>query len=574
MSGVKHKKLGRQIVWRIMSVMTVLFIIGGILTSSYVFRKISDFAESAFELVGTGIESSLEQLNVSEVLSEDTIDRGEFENLKDEINKYQSDISMISDRLLILTNKNGEWIYLYGVEDKKIYELGTTVEQTKASSLDMYERGVKENTTITGRFLLTREPINFYLPVTTKNGEKLIVHMTIKTELIWMVIGVLLAAFVSILAMVLIIVNVVVGWVVKSEMKAMEGLVEKIEDIANLEGDLTKRIDIKSNNEIGIMAEHVNRLLDTVHALLTTIKNASDKLALSTVSFKNMMLEVSADTRHIQSSVEDSQKSTLKRKESADHVFEKVEQIIASVSQVADRAQDVTCTALDASEKAEEGKEVMIDMKRFVHGTVDKVKETGHRVMELKKQSDAISSIVVSISNIASQTNLLALNASIEAARAGEHGRGFSVVADEVRKLAEESATQASSIESLVSDIQKSIFETEGSMSNTLELIERENEMVNLVEERFSHIANSVSTVSDLVQEVYASTEEIHASSESVNQEMLRLSDYFEVSDSAVSQMIQKVTHQNDNVQGLEAQVKELETMSENLNHMIKKIKL
>lgn len=490
------------------------------------------------------------------------------------MNKYQRDIAMVSDRLMILSNRNGEWVYLYGMEGERIYELGSPVDHVKTALLDTYERGLKVDTALTGRFFLTREPIDFYLPVTTQDGETLIVYMTIKTDLIWMVIGALLAVFVGILSIVLITVNVVVGWVVKSEMRAIEGLVVKIEEIANLEGDLTKRIDIKSNNEIGLMAEHVNRLLDTVHQLLTTIKNASDQLAHSTIRFKDMMSMVATNTTHIQHSVEDSQRATLKRTESTGQVVEKVGQINASVSQVADRAHDVTRTALDASEKAEEGKSTVVDMKHFVHQTVDQMKETGHRVTDLKKQSEAISSIVVSIRGIASQTNLLALNASIEAARSGEHGRGFSVVAEEVRKLAEESAAQASSIEALVSEIQKSISETEGSMSNMLDLIERENEMVDLVDERFTHIASSISSVSDLVQEVYAATEEINEFSDSVNQEMLHVSECFELSDSAVDQMIEKITDQNDNVQGLEVQVNDLETMADHLNNMIKKLKL
>lgn len=574
MSGVKRKKLGRQIVWRIMSVVTGLFVLVGILTTSFVFGKISEFAGASFDAVGTGIERSLEQFDMSMLWSEDSLEYERLERFKEEVNKYQHDIAMLSDRLMIISNKNGEWVYLYGMEGDRIYEIGTPVDQVEADLFDAYARGFKAESAITGRFLLTGEPIDFYLPVNTQDGEKLIIHMSIKNDLIWMVIGALLAVFAGILVMLLITVELVVGWVVKSEMKAIEGLAKKIEEIANLEGDLTKRIDILSNNEIGLMAEHLNKLLDTIHGLLTTIKNASDQLTHSTVRFKEMMSRASANTSHIKRSVEDSQKATLKRAESTNQVSEKVEQINASVSQVADRTQEVTKTALEASDKAEEGKKVMIDMKHFVHKTVDQVKETGQLVQALKKQSEDISSIVTSIRGIASQTNLLALNASIEAARAGEQGRGFSVVAEEVRKLAEESASQTSRIEKLIHDIQMSISETEGSMSNTLGFIERENEMVDLVDARFTHIAASVSMVSELVQEVYVTTEEMNAFTEMVNHEMTNLSEHFEKSDSAVNEMIFKVNDQNDNVQGLENQVIDLETMAEQLNKMIRKLKL
>lgn len=570
----KRKKLGRQIVLRVMSVMTVLFVLFGIIATSVLFTKLSEFAVSSFEMVGTGLQKTFESVELSNLMVQNRESNEALDRLAEEADRFGDNISLVSDRLLIIANYEGEWVYLYGLEGNQVYEFGTPVLEIDEELMRAYTGGQLEGSDLSGRFLLNRQPLDFYFPVTSADDQTLIIHTTIKTDLIWVLIGAIVVAAASLLAMVLITVNVVVGLVVKKEMKAIDLLVKKVEEISNLEGDLTKRIEITSDNELGLMAEHVNSLLDTVHQLLSMIKDTSNHMLESTLAFKNMLKMAEDNTRNIQVSVEESKKAIVNRTASTEEVKMKIAQINASVSQVSERTQDVTEAASKTSIEADQGKTVMREMKQFVHETVAQVSNTGEKVDYLKTQSDAISSIVVSIRAIADQTNLLALNASIEAARAGENGRGFAVVAEEVRKLAEESAQQASSIEHRIQQIQGSIGETQQSMKKTLAIIESENEMVDAVDEKFSHITSSVSKVSEMVQEVYGATEEIHAFSESVNEEMLNLTAYFKESDGSVDLMIKEVVDQNDNVQSLSEKIQSLDSLSRALHEMIDKLTL
>ncbi|NBG89410.1 methyl-accepting chemotaxis protein [Isachenkonia alkalipeptolytica] len=570
----KKKKLGRQMVQKIMVVMLLVFIVFGIIATSLLFSKVSDFAAIGFDSVAAGLQGTFEDFELRNLEVDGSDEQEALNRLQSEVDHYQDNISFVSDRLMLLTKVEEEWIYLYGMEEDKVFELGSPVEETSEDLEKAYKNQQSVGNDFSGRFFLDREPLSFYVPLETADEEVVILHTTIKTDLIWGLLAGMVSLFVLLLGIVLVTVNIVVGTVIAKEMKTMKTLVNKVEDIAQLKGDMTKRIEIHSDNEIGTMAENINELLDTVHDLMKTLRSSSDQLMKSSSAFQSLMVETEGRTQEISSAATESKNIIQGRTLAMKEMQNKIYRINDEVAGVADLSQSLRQMTKDTAKESNTGKTAMSEMKSYVHHTVDQVQDTGEKIGSLKNISKEINSIVASIKGITEQTNLIALNASIEAARAGDQGKGFAVVAGEVRKLAEESANQASSIEERISLIQNQIESTESSMGETLSTIQKEITMVEAVDQSFEGIAKSVDQVSDRVSKVYSATEEITNFSNEVNREMENLTNYFHSGDKTVDGMIEGVLEQNEKVQGLTEEVTLINRLAQKLHELLKNLKL
>ena len=574
MKKKKAKKMGRQIIMRVFMALFLIFFLGGILISSIIFDKVSSFASTAFETVGTGLQKNIEDFDIDKLFEEEENEQERYLKLIDDIDQFQNNISVFSDRLFFIGEKEGEIVYIYGVEGSKIFQKGEVINNPDKKLLNAITNNVGYRSDVSFRTLIKGEPLDFYIPLKDVAGNTAVIHMTIKASLILYLVGLILIILTMAMGIILITVNLIVGFVVNFEMKQMSALAIRIEEISNLEGDLTKRIQIKSNNEIGEMADNINELLETIHNLMITIRNTSEFLNSSTNEFEHSMITAEKLTSQIGESVEKNKETIRRRSVSTEQVNNDVGKINDKIQEFAEQTQRMGVVANKTSDEARESKILMSSMKDYVLESITQVSKTGDKVSELEEQSQQIGYIMTSIRKIAQQTNLLALNASIEAARAGEQGRGFSVVADEVRKLAEETAIQASSIEGLIEGIQRQVNETQGSMSETLQIMNQEGEMIQTLEEQYNEIIIAIVEVANMVKKVEVSTDEIQLISGHVKMEMSNLSDYFTKSDNSIECMMLDVLQQNETIQNMHSKTKGLSQISSQLNQLISKIKL
>lgn len=244
--------------------------------------------------------------------------------------------------------------------------------------------------------------------------------------------GVALAALGALLVIIYLITNHFVS-------KPLEAMRKGLADIARGEGDLTRRLDVRGNDEVGQSAQVFNEMMENFNQLVRQVRDSA-----SQVSARVAALSDSAD-RVTQSSHQQNEKSN--------QAAAAVEQLVSSISSIAQSAAHVQHQSQDSLARATEGSRNLNVLLGEMNVVERAVKEMADSVNNFVKNTEAITAMTREVKDIAEQTNLLALNAAIEAARAGEQGRGFAVVADEVRKLAEKSSRSATEIDAITAQL-------------------------------------------------------------------------------------------------------------------------
>ena len=223
--------------------------------------------------------------------------------------------------------------------------------------------------------------------------------------------------------------------------KPVRELSAQVEDIAKGEGDLTRVLPVRSQDEIGRLASEVNRLTQTVRQIISSLYQQACQLGGHTCVIANSSDRIA--------------KEMQEQMEHADTVATAAEQMSSTIRTVADNVHQSVSLAATVDSASSRGLQVVLETWQSMHSVTESVQSTLEGIAALEKSSASIGEMLSLIEDIADQTNLLALNAAIEAARAGEAGRGFAVVADEVRALAEKTTKSTKDIERVVARIQQ-----------------------------------------------------------------------------------------------------------------------
>ncbi|KXY43554.1 methyl-accepting chemotaxis protein [Bacillus cereus] len=329
-------------------------------------------------------------------------------------------------------------------------------------------------------------------------------------------LGIEYAVFLSLV--ICIIVAIILAWWFSGKLvKPIQQIDTKLKELASEEGDLTARLQVNSNDEIGAIAASFNKMLENLQHIINRVQKtsvevqtASENMLEKTNTSREATLRVQRSMSNLNASIQ-SQTSSMEESSTA------MDDMAVSVQRIAESASSVAELAVATSEHASDGSTVIqksVSQMTTIHEAVNATSEVVERLITHTKYIDTA---VQSISNIAEQTNLLALNASIEAARAGEQGKGFAVVADEVRKLAEQSKTAATDINQLLHQIQN---DTETASSMMSQGRSEAFEGINVIREAgtsFTTIVEQVNKVSTQMQDISATAEEMAASAEEMN---------------------------------------------------------
>jgi methyl-accepting chemotaxis protein len=298
------------------------------------------------------------------------------------------------------------------------------------------------------------------------------------------------------------------GWSTASSIgTALRSLLVSLKDIASGDGDLTKRIEKTSNDELGDVVDWFNQFVDKLHHSITdVVKSIAPLTSLSSDlgSLTSETLAISANQNR-----------------ATEQVSLVVEEMVSSVKAVSNNANSASEAANEADKAAKDGREIVTKTVASINGLAEEVERAGEVIRKLEADTGNVGTILDVIKGIAEQTNLLALNAAIEAARAGEQGRGFAVVADEVRTLASRTQDSTQEIQKVIEELQTAARSAVEVMGQSKQRAQASVEHAAQTGESLAAITERVSAITEMNMQIASAAVEQERAAYSIKENVL-----------------------------------------------------
>ncbi|MGJ7910778.1 methyl-accepting chemotaxis protein [Neobacillus sp. LXY-1] len=383
----------------------------------------------------------------------------------------------------------------------------------------------------------------------------------------------------SIISVVVIIISIFIGITLSSLIsrkitKPLFSMMQKLDQLSNNDGDLTQRLEVRSNDEIGQMALAFNKMMENIQNIIKQVQLAAIEVASSSEELMASAEQNSVATKQISASIEEISTGIKQQVGGTDQISIAMREMAIGIVTIANSTGIVTESAYKTIDDANEGHTVIektIEQMKTIQASVG---EAGEKVQELGNLSQEISQIIDVITNIAEQTNLLALNAAIEAARAGESGKGFAVVAEEVRKLAEQSKDSAAKISTIVSSIQVNTSNTVNSANKGMDDVNTGILVVDEARIVFNRIVQSIQDVTEQIQEVSAASQQMSSGTEQVAMSVTNLAAITNQSSANAQNVAESAKEQLLSIQEISSFSSNLSNMANNLEKLTGKFKV
>ncbi|WP_169449513.1 methyl-accepting chemotaxis protein [Oceanobacter kriegii] len=280
----------------------------------------------------------------------------------------------------------------------------------------------------------------------------------------------------------------------KAITKPVRTMSDALEKLAKGQGDLNAHMNLKSADELGVMAQHFNDFMDNLRAMIGNIRQESDGVANT--------------TERLQASASDSQNISMEYSSAMDMVATANGQMGLAIQEVSINTQQVSEETKASEDTAQMVAQEFAKAMEELRILVQRVDDSGEVIQALEAETTNIESVLDVIKGIAEQTNLLALNAAIEAARAGEQGRGFAVVADEVRTLASRTQQSTGDINEMIERLRAGVGRAVGAMEESQNKAEQTVVLASRSQENIQTISGSLVNISDRIIQIASAIEE------------------------------------------------------------------
>ncbi|MBY8268752.1 methyl-accepting chemotaxis protein [Vibrio fluvialis] len=345
---------------------------------------------------------------------------------------------------------------------------------------------------------------------------------------------------------ILLVMALATSWFVARQLNELSNIAAALGDIAEGDGDLTRRLTVKSDDEVGMLADKFNKFVDRLHVMVKNVRDVS--------------VALNEGANHAARAAGQRSERIRTQQDEITMVATAVTEMASATAEIAGNADNTAKNANQSVELGAQGYQQMQQSKHSIDQLAQELTGAVNIIGELEEHANEISTILSTIRAIAEQTNLLALNAAIEAARAGEQGRGFAVVADEVRVLSQRTHASTEEIQTKIAGLQKVTSNAVSVMTESHKLVETSVSDVNQTGESLQAISEAIQLISDMATQIASAAEEqslvtadINGNTESVR----------EVSDALASDA-------QDAVQ----QAKELHNLAQELDQEISRFRL
>lgn len=347
---------------------------------------------------------------------------------------------------------------------------------------------------------------------------------------------------------VLAFVMISLSWfIVRGITRPLNKMIHMVKDVAEGDGDLTKRLVVERKDEIGEVSGYINQFIQNIQGIVQRIAENSNMVTASSDQLSAIAKELSSGAEDTSQRASNVATASEEMSANLNNVAAAMEQSSTNTNMVASAAEEMTSTINEIAENAERARKVSSK-------AVTQAKTASDRMGELGEAANKIGMVTETITEISEQTNLLALNATIEAARAGEAGKGFAVVANEIKDLARQTAQATLDIKNQIVGVQRT---TEASVAEIVQ-----------ISEVISGVNEIVSTIAAAVEEQTAATREIANNISQASQGIQEVNENVSQSSAVAGHITEDISRVNLAATGISASSRKVQSHSEDLQRM------